>query len=94
MTAFPEWSRQIKALRKALGLSQQKLAERIEISKKVLADWEQGAQEPSPRRYIQLAKIARGEQVFWFLEQIELDRQFLESLAHASHSAAGRSRPR
>ena len=80
MTALPEWSRQIKALRKTLRLSQQKLAERIEISKKVLADWEQGAQEPSPRRYIQLAKLAVGEQAFWFLEQIEIDRKFLENL--------------
>ena len=44
------------------------------------ADWEQGAQEPSPRRYIQLAKIAKGEQAFWFLEQIKLDRNFLEDL--------------
>ena len=84
MTALPEWSTQIKALRKALGLSQQKLAERIEISKKVVADWEQGAQEPSPRRYIQLAKLAGGEQAFWFLEQIEIDRKFLENLAGGS----------
>ncbi len=84
MTALPEWSQQIKALRNDLGLSQQKLAERIEISKKVLSDWEQGAQEPSPRRYIQLAKLAGGEQAFWFLEQIELDRKFLEELVGAS----------
>ena len=81
---LPEWSRQIKVLRKALGVSQRELAERIEISKKVVADWEQGAQEPSPRRYIQLAKLAGGEQAFWFLEQIEIDRMFLENLVASS----------
>ena len=34
-------------------------------------------QEPAYRRYIQLAKMAKGEQVLWFLERIGLDRKFL-----------------
>ena len=47
------------------------------ITKKTVAEWEQGRQEPSHRRYIQLAKMAEGEQALWFLERIGLDRNFL-----------------
>ena len=34
-------------------------------------------QEPGPRRYIQLAKMAEREQALWFLERVALDRKFL-----------------
>jgi hypothetical protein len=36
-----------------------------------------GRQEPSARRYVQLAKTAEGEQALWFLERVGLDRKFL-----------------
>ncbi len=68
---------QVKAFRRSAGLTQIGLASKLGITKKTVAEWEQGRQKPSHRRYIQLAKIAEGEQVLWFLERIGLDRKFL-----------------
>ncbi len=72
-----DWSQQIKAFRRSAGLTQTGLALKLGITKKTVAEWEQGRQEPSARRYVQLAKMAEGEQVLWFLERIGLDRKFL-----------------
>ena len=65
------------SFRHGVGLTQTGLASKLGITKKTVAEWEQGRQEPSNRRYIQLAKIAEGEQALWFLERIGLDRKFL-----------------
>ncbi len=72
------WSQQIKAFHRSAGLSQTGLASELGITKKTVAEWEQGRQEPGPRRYIQLAKMAKREQVLWFLERIGLDRKCLD----------------
>ena len=74
---LPSWSQHLKAFRRTLGLSRSGLASKLGITKKTVAEWEQGRQEPGPRRYIQLAKMAEGEQVLWFLDHIGLDRKFL-----------------
>ncbi len=74
---LPSWSQQIKAFRRSVGLSQTGLASNLGITKKTVAEWEQGRQEPSARRYVQLAKMAEGEQALWFLERVGLDRKFL-----------------
>jgi len=74
---LPSWSQQIKAFRRSVGLSQTGLASKLGVTKKTVAEWEQGRQEPGPRRYIQLAKMAEREQVLWFLERVGLDRKFL-----------------
>jgi len=74
---LPGWSQQIKAFRRSAGLTQIGLASKLGITKKTVAEWEQGRQEPSARRYVQLAKMAEGEQALWFLERIGLDRKFL-----------------
>ncbi len=74
---LPKWSQQIKAFRRCASLTQTGLASKLNITKKTVAEWEQGRQEPGPRRYIQLAKMAEGEQVLWFLERVGLDRKFL-----------------
>ncbi len=74
---LPIWSQQLKVFRRSAGLTQSGLASKLGITKKTVAGWEQGRQEPVPRRYIQLAKLAEGEQVLWFLERIGLDRKFL-----------------
>ena len=71
------WSQQIKAFRSSVGLSQTGLASKLGITKKTVAEWEQGRQEPSARRYVQLAKMAEGEQALWFLEHIGVDRKLL-----------------
>ncbi len=75
---LPKWSQQIKAFRRSAGLSQTGLASKLRIAKKTVAEWEQGKQEPGPRRYIQPANMAEGEQVLWFLEGVGLDRKCLE----------------
>jgi transcriptional regulator with XRE-family HTH domain len=75
---LPSWSQQIKAFRRSAGLSQTGLASELGITKKTVAEWEQGRQEPGPRRYIQLAKMAKREQVLWFLEHVGLDRKYLD----------------
>ena len=74
---LPKWSQQIKAFRRSAGLTQTGLASKLGITKKTVAEWEQGRQEPSARRYVQLAKMAEGEQALWFLDRIGLGRKFL-----------------
>ncbi len=74
---LPKWSQQLKAFRRSAGLTQTGLASKLGITKKTVAEWDQGRQEPGPRRYIQLAKMAEREQVLWFLERVGLDRTFL-----------------
>ena len=74
---LPSWSQQIKAFRRSAGLTQIGLASKLGVTKKTVAEWEQGRQEPSARRYVQLAKIAEGQRALWFLERIGLDRKFL-----------------
>jgi transcriptional regulator with XRE-family HTH domain len=78
---LPSWSQQIKAFRRSAGLSQTGLASKLGITKKTVAEWEQGRQEPGPRRYIQLAKMAEGEQALWFLERVGVDRKFLRRVS-------------
>ncbi|MGH9804500.1 MAG: S24 family peptidase [Candidatus Acidiferrales bacterium] len=58
---------QIKQLRRILDLSQEQLARRIDVTKKTVAEWEQGRQPPSPERLLQLAKLAPpGDIRHWF----------------------------
>ena len=84
---LPKWYQQIKAFRRTADLSQTGLASKLGITKKTVAEWEQGRQEPSARRYVQLAKMAEGEQALWFLEQIGLDRKFLGRLCRLIEEA-------
>ena len=75
--ALPTWSQQVKAFSRSVGQSQTGLASKFGVTKKTVAKWEQGRQELGPRRYIQLAKMAEGEQVLWFLERVGMDQKFL-----------------
>ena len=68
---------ELKAFCRHTGLTQAGLASNLGITKKTVAEWEQGRQELSARRYVQLAKMAEREQALWFLERIGLDRKFL-----------------
>lgn len=87
-----QWSREIKALRQERGWTQKARAARLGVTKKIVADWEQGRQEPSLRRYIQLAKIAGGAQALWFLEWIGLDRELLAELVDCPKEAGSTAR--
>lgn len=77
---LPEWARQIKKFRRSQNMTQQELAKKVGITKKIVADWEQGRQEPSLKRYIQLLHLAEPEQARWFLGHIGLAPQFLRTL--------------
>ncbi len=69
------------SFRHGVGLAQTGLASKLGITKKTVAEWEQGRQEPGPRRYIQLAKMAEGKQALWFLDHIGLDWKFLRRVS-------------
>lgn len=68
------FSRKIKDLRQQLELSQEKLARRLNITKKTVAEWEQGRQPPSPERALQMARlVGPGRLRRWFI-QLALER--------------------
>lgn len=63
----PDWCPKIKDLRGELDLSQEALARQLKVTKKTVAEWEQGRQPPSPERALQLARLAApGELRRWF----------------------------
>ncbi len=66
------WCPRIKELRTLLGLSQSELAARLGVTKKLVADWEQGAREPAPRRYAALARLAPTDSDLgdWFYRRL------------------------
>jgi SOS-response transcriptional repressor LexA len=82
-----EISRKIKELREGLGVSQEQLARKIEVTKKTVAEWEQERQPPSPERAVQLARLVPpGALRRWFtryaLERIGAETPLvLEALA-------------
>lgn len=61
------WPAKIKELRDVLDVSQDGLARRLEVTKKTVAEWEQGRQAPSPERALQLARMLKpGALRRWF----------------------------
>ena len=44
-------------LRRAAGLSQEELAERLNVSRQAVSKWESGASDPSTANLIALAKL-------------------------------------
>ena len=64
---LPSWCPKIKELRGTLGVSQEELARQLQVTKKTVAEWEQGRQPPSPERSLQLARlVAPGPLRRWF----------------------------
>lgn len=62
------WCPKIKELRNNLGVSQEELARQLQVTKKTVAEWEQGRQPPSPERSLQMARLAApGELRRWFI---------------------------
>ncbi len=72
--------RQIKRLRARLGLTQDALAERVQISPKYLSNIERGRENPTLDTLLRLAKSLKVEPWEVFLVDTEpLDRQALRS---------------
>ncbi|MFQ5778809.1 MAG: S24 family peptidase [Terriglobia bacterium] len=61
-------------MRRGLGLSQKQLARRLAVTKKTVAEWEQGRQPPSPERTLQLARLAPRGQLRRWLARHALER--------------------
>ena len=58
----------LKKLRSLLNLTQQELADQIEVSKTTLANWEAGRQVPPIDKFAQIVQLSQGDkglQSFW-----------------------------
>ena len=58
----------LKKLRSLLNLTQQELADRIDVSKTTLANWETGRQVPPIDKFAQIVQLSQGDkglQNFW-----------------------------
>ncbi|MGH9787334.1 MAG: S24 family peptidase [Candidatus Acidiferrales bacterium] len=94
----PNWPPKIKDLRDALGLSQEHLARRLDVTKKTIAEWEQARQSPSPERALQLAKLAPpGELRRWFIrfafERMGADERFISDVLTEGRRRRGGQAP-
>ena len=49
--------KEIQKLRRSRGLSQEKLAEQLEVSRQAISKWESGAAVPEVEKLIQLARL-------------------------------------
>ena len=70
-----DFSLRIKKLRKALGLTQHALAQKLGVLPWAVASWEQERWEPSGEHYAQLARLAPPEEARFFLGKLGLDRE-------------------
>ncbi len=87
-----EWSRQIIELRKRLGLSQAELGARLEYSAMAVSRWERGVQEPPPRGYIDLGRLAGNPDCIYFWERAGLRSEDLMSVMPVLRQRFQRSR--
>jgi transcriptional regulator with XRE-family HTH domain len=72
--AVPNWARNIKQLRRELGLSQTEFGSRLNYSAMAISRWESGAQEPTARAYIQLGSLCDKRERLWFWSRAGLKR--------------------
>jgi len=97
MTA--SWPSKIKDLRDSLGLSQEQLARRLDVTKKTIAEWEQARQSPTPERALQLARLAPAGSDLrqWFtrfaLERIGADSRLVLDALLPPRRERGRQAP-
>lgn len=52
-----EWNERIAAARKAAGLTQEALGEKLGVSRQAVSKWETGAADPSTANLLALAKL-------------------------------------
>ena len=93
-----DWRSKIKDLRAELALSQDRLARRLRVTKKTVAEWEQGRQPPSPERALQMARLAApGALRRWFtafaLQRIGADTPLVLDALAPGRTARGGQRP-
>jgi transcriptional regulator with XRE-family HTH domain len=66
VASVPVWSRHIKALRQSLQMSQQDFAAMLNISAMTVSRWESGKAPPSPAHYLEMGRIAREPERWYF----------------------------
>jgi phage repressor protein C with HTH and peptisase S24 domain len=77
-----ETKEQVRRLRKGLGLTQRKLAEKLGLTVTTIAAWEQGAFAPDGLNCLKLARLADGELARFFYSKAGLkpeDRETKEA---------------
>ena len=52
-----EWNERVAAARKAAGLTQETLGEKLGVSRQAVSKWETGAADPSTANLLALAKL-------------------------------------
>jgi transcriptional regulator with XRE-family HTH domain len=88
---LPEWAAAVRRLRERLGLSQEGLARRLDLSVSEVRRWDQGIRPPGPARAIALGKLAGHPDcwVFWHVAGIERE-DVLRALGSPQHAVMRR----
>ena len=65
-----ELCRRVKALRKALGMSQTAFSEELRVSPTQVSEWESGTEEPAVKKLIEMAELAQkaADKAYFFLK--------------------------
>lgn len=83
--ATPEWAQRIASLRQQLRISQAELARRLECSAMTVSRWERGQSAPSADYYIQLGRLTKKGERWFFWERAGLQlADVLSALPHRS----------
>jgi transcriptional regulator with XRE-family HTH domain len=72
--AKPEWARRIEKLRSRMQLSQNKLAQLLNVSAMAVSRWERGVNEPAAEVYIRLGKLSEDGDCWFYWERAGLSR--------------------
>ncbi|GEM_PF-3924088 len=93
--ALPEWAAAVRRLRAKLGLSQEGLARRLNLSISEVRRWDQGRRPPAPNRAAELGRLAGPPDcwVFWELGGIAKE-EVLQALGAAAGLTPRRKRSR
>ncbi len=83
----------IQARRKALGLSQEELAQRMGVSRQSVTKWETGLSAPDLDRLVELADTLGVSLDYLLREQTELPDAAAESSESAPSESAGEEKP-
>jgi len=85
--AFKDWHQEVKRLRESLDLSQTAFARVLGVTQEFVSNWEHGKKEPSNERYIQMAKMPRLPDCWFFFEKAGLNRSDIYRLMPEIHAA-------
>jgi phage repressor protein C with HTH and peptisase S24 domain len=69
---IPQWAKKIASMRRQLRISQAELARRLECSAMTVSRWERGQLAPSADYYIQLGRLAKKSDRWFFWERAGL----------------------